>query len=59
MLDPRNLNLTDDPLRNIEMMAPYLSKLDQIKTACFIAGLKSGERDPDPDWEPELEKKTG
>ena len=59
MLDPRNLNLTDDPLRNIKMMAPYLSKLDQIKTACFIAGLKSGERDPVPNRDPELEKQTG
>ena len=57
MLNLENLSLTDDPLRNIKMMAPYLSKLDQIKTACFIAGLKSGERDPDLD--PEQEKKTG
>lgn len=59
MLDPRNLNLTDDPLKNIRAMAPYLSKLDQIKTACFIAGLKTGERDPDHGLHREPEKKTG
>lgn len=59
MLDPKELTLTDDPLKNIRAMAPYLSKLDQIKTACFIAGLKTGEQDPDWEPEPELEKKTG
>lgn len=37
------IDLTDDPLKNIALMAPHLSEADQNKVFGLMCGLITGE----------------
>lgn len=40
------IDLTDDPLKNIAIMAPHLNEADQNKVFGLMFGLISGEHPP-------------
>ena len=39
MIDVKEITLTDDPLKNIFIMAPHLSEADQNKVFGMVCGL--------------------
>lgn len=48
MLDTLKINLTDDPLKNILIMAPLLDEAGQNKVFGLICGLMASRKEEKP-----------
>ena len=43
----KQINLSDDPLKNILLMAPHLDEAGQNKVLGVVFGLMAGNREPE------------